>query len=324
MIYDGKPAYFQDSNIVWIDNNEKKVLNEYLYKFYAFCNWNPSKGATISRLYNDDLRKIKISFPPLPEQKRIVAILDKAFAAIDKVKINTEHNLENAKDLFKSKFNQLFVNRDETWVKLTLLDLLNKKWIISHLDGNHGGDYPKKHEFIESGVPYLSANCLKDGYVDFQKAKFLSEERASKLRKGIAQNNDVLFAHNATVGPTALLKTNEPKIILGTSLTYYRCNEEYINPKYLLLYLRSKEFISQYESIMRQSTRNQVPITKQRTFTHIVPPLEVQNELVPQLESLNNKVEKIVVLYSKQLYNLDELKKSLYQKAFSGQLNIIN
>src|SRR5690606_7327555 len=53
VIFDGKPAYFQDSNIVWIDNDEKKVLNEYLYKFYGFCDWNPSKGATISRLYND-------------------------------------------------------------------------------------------------------------------------------------------------------------------------------------------------------------------------------------------------------------------------------
>lgn len=70
--YDGKPAYFQDSNIVWIDNDESKVLNEYLYHFYSVCNWNPSKGATISRLYNDDLRKIKIAFPDKQEQKNIV------------------------------------------------------------------------------------------------------------------------------------------------------------------------------------------------------------------------------------------------------------
>lgn len=72
VVYDGEPAYFQDSNIVWIDNDESAVLNEFLYEFYGVCNWNPSKGATISRLYNDDLRRIKISYPSIEEQKIIV------------------------------------------------------------------------------------------------------------------------------------------------------------------------------------------------------------------------------------------------------------
>ncbi len=72
VIYDGEPAYFQDSNIVWIDNDESLVLNEYLYQFYGVCDWNPSKGATISRLYNDDLRRIKISFPSIAEQKKLI------------------------------------------------------------------------------------------------------------------------------------------------------------------------------------------------------------------------------------------------------------
>lgn len=72
VIYNGEPAYFQDSNIVWIDNNEELVTNEYLYQFYGVCDFNPSKGATISRLYNDDLRKIKISFPNIEAQKVII------------------------------------------------------------------------------------------------------------------------------------------------------------------------------------------------------------------------------------------------------------
>ena len=81
--YDGKPAYFQDSNIVWIDNNDKFVSNEFLYHFYDICNWNPSKGATISRLYNDDLRKIKINFPVITKQKVIV---DEIEILLDKTK----------------------------------------------------------------------------------------------------------------------------------------------------------------------------------------------------------------------------------------------
>lgn len=72
VVYDGEPAYFQDSNIVWIDNDEEQVLNEYLYQFYKVCDWRPSKGATISRLYNDDLRRIKIAFPDVREQRQLV------------------------------------------------------------------------------------------------------------------------------------------------------------------------------------------------------------------------------------------------------------
>ncbi len=75
--YDGEPAYFQDSNIVWIDNDEKHALNDYLFHFYGACEWNSSKGATILRLYNDDLRRIAIGFPKsLQEQRQIVGQLD--------------------------------------------------------------------------------------------------------------------------------------------------------------------------------------------------------------------------------------------------------
>jgi len=108
VIYDGKPAYFQDSNIVWIDNNEKEVSNEYLYKFYGFCDWNPSKGATISRLYNDDLRRIQIPIPPLPEQKQIVAQLDALSAETKKLETIYQQKLDNLAELKKSILQKAF------------------------------------------------------------------------------------------------------------------------------------------------------------------------------------------------------------------------
>ena len=70
--YDGKPAYYQDSNIVWIDNDEKQVLNDYLYHFYSVCKWKATNGATISRLYNDNLRQIDISFPNSKEKQQLI------------------------------------------------------------------------------------------------------------------------------------------------------------------------------------------------------------------------------------------------------------
>ena len=76
VIFDGRKAYFQDSNIVWIENNESQVLNKYLFYFYQVVNWNVSEGGTIKRLYNDNLRKIQIPIPPLKIQAEIVRILD--------------------------------------------------------------------------------------------------------------------------------------------------------------------------------------------------------------------------------------------------------
>ncbi|MCP9812641.1 restriction endonuclease subunit S [Synechococcus lacustris] len=70
--YDGEPAYFQDSNIVWIDNDEERVLNDFLYHFYGACKWNSTKGATISRLYNDNLRGIVIAFPESHQEQRLI------------------------------------------------------------------------------------------------------------------------------------------------------------------------------------------------------------------------------------------------------------
>ena len=75
--FDGKPAYFQDSNIVWIDNDESIVLNSYLYYYYQLQPWNIATGGTIARLYNDNISKAKIHVPSIEEQRRIVSILNR-------------------------------------------------------------------------------------------------------------------------------------------------------------------------------------------------------------------------------------------------------
>lgn len=107
--YDGKPAYFQDSNIVWIDNNEKQVLNDYLYHFYGICNWNSTRGATISRLYNDNLKQIEIAYPKsIEQQQTIVAKLDALSEQTQKLERLYEQKLADLEELKKSILHKAF------------------------------------------------------------------------------------------------------------------------------------------------------------------------------------------------------------------------
>ncbi|MEG1278381.1 MAG: restriction endonuclease subunit S [Cellulosilyticaceae bacterium] len=77
VVFDGKPAYFQDSNIVWIANDESLVLNSFLRYYYQLQPWQISTGGTISRLYNDNISKAKVPVLSIKEQEQIVDILDR-------------------------------------------------------------------------------------------------------------------------------------------------------------------------------------------------------------------------------------------------------
>lgn len=109
VIYDGEDAYFQDSNIVWISNDQNRVLNHYLYHFYGACEWNSTKGATIARLYNDNLKRIVIGFPKsLYEQQCIADQLDVIFEEANSLIVIYKRKLAALDDLKKSLLNQAF------------------------------------------------------------------------------------------------------------------------------------------------------------------------------------------------------------------------
>ena len=94
VVYDGKPAYFQDSNIVWIDNNESVVLNSYLRYCYELKPWKVSSGGTIQRLYNDNIAKAIITVPSLDVQNRIVNVLDNFEKICSDLKIGLPAEIE--------------------------------------------------------------------------------------------------------------------------------------------------------------------------------------------------------------------------------------
>ena len=237
-------------------------------------------------------------------QVKIVNVLDRLTHIIRLSK----QELEKLDELIKARFVEMFgdvIENPKGYYVASLQKLIDKGYITYHLDGNHGGNYPRSDEFVDSGVPYISANCIVNGEIDFSKAKFLTPERANKMRKGIAQDKDVLFAHNATVGPTAVLHTNETKIVLGTSLTAYRCNTEYIMPNYLKAYMLCDGFVRQYIGKMKQTTRNQVPITAQKEYQFLIPPINEQ-EL---FDNLVHQIDKSKLIFQKLHQKLNILQK---------------
>lgn len=109
VIFDGEPSYFQDSNIVWIENNEEIITNKYLYYFYQTKPWQTTNGSTITRIYNDDLRSIKLTFPEsIVTQQKIAAVLS---ALDDKVELNNRINAE-LEQMAKTLYDYWFVQFD--------------------------------------------------------------------------------------------------------------------------------------------------------------------------------------------------------------------
>lgn len=250
-----------------------------------------SAGSLSPRIKWRDLSSIDVLLPRLKVQEEISKLI---FSVQDEIE-KTENLLQISEKFKKSLLGELLMKGighkkfKETelgeipndWSILSLQKLLDGKVILSHLDGNHGSNYPQAKDFVDvgSGVPYISASNLVNGRVDFSSIKYLSYEKARTITKGIAKDGDVLFANNATVGPCAILQTNEKEIILSTSLTYYRCNPEKLINGFLYFYMTSPMLQNQLLQYMKQTTRNQVPITTQRKLLFIVPPLEEQKEI---------------------------------------------
>ena len=122
--------YFKDASVLWFENisNVDTRYIEYAFKSDSIMKqvMNKSMGATVGTLTISRAKIIIIPTPPLPQQKQIVAILDKAFAAIDAAKANAEQNLQNAKELFESYLQNVFQNKGDDWEEKELSEVTSK------------------------------------------------------------------------------------------------------------------------------------------------------------------------------------------------------
>ena len=306
--YDGKPAFFQDSNIVWIDNDEKQVLNDYLYIFYEFCDWQPSKGATISRLYNSDLTSIKIAFPKThSEQKEIILILNDAFESIERAKSNAEQNLKNAKELFESYLQNIFHKKGDEWEEKKLDEIAEVEYGYTDKSKEEGHyryiritDIDKNGELILSEKKYINYSKEASGF--------------------IVQNNDLLMARTGATFAKVLLYDGDEPSVFASYLIRIKFKVNIENELYWY-FTKTPNYWEQANSLQSGAAQPHFngAAVKQVIFPYPKSVTE-QKRLIHSFQRLSKETKKLEIIYQQKLNDLEELKKSILQKAFNGEL----
>ena len=267
-----------------------------------------SGGAAIQNVASVGILKhIQISLPSLPEQQRIVGILDEAFEGIATAKANAEKNLHNARAFFESHLQSVFTQGGERWVETTL----GKAYDVR--DGTH--DSPKYHA---TGYPLVTSKNLKREGLSFDDVKLISQQDYNKINERSAvHKGDVLFAMIGTIGNPTLV-TVEPTFAIKNVALFKIPNGQ--SGAFLKHYLDSGWVISKMMNDAKGTTQKFVGLGYLRSFPINVPPLSTQLEIVARLDELSEETQDLESIYQQKLAALDELKKSLLHQAFSGAL----
>jgi type I restriction enzyme S subunit len=208
----------------------------------------------------------------------------------------------------------------ETWTLQTIKYLVESGAIIDFQDGNHGEFYPRKADFGDVGIKFLTATQVFNNRVLLSDAPLLKLEKAHQLRIGFAKPRDVLLTHNATVGRVGVLPDDAGEVILGTSVTYYRLHPAYIEPNYCCIAMQGDYWQAQLRSVMEQTTRNQVSITKQAEFQLILPPLSEQQEIVRRVQKLFVLADAVEKQIRTATLRAERLAQSILAKTLRGEL----
>jgi type I restriction enzyme, S subunit len=253
-----------------------------------------SAGSLSPRTNWKSLADFEFALPPLEEQRRIAEVLGAAeeyreMLSQTQVCLHRMKRSAEVEVIYKplrmaaGSFDLKIANPIKGWLVCSGQELLDKGYLCALQDGNHGSQYPRSSELGDEGLPYISASDIsEEGDIDLENCRRIRPERAAKLRIPPAMSGDVILTNNATVGRVTRLPEWPSDIVASTSTTYYRCNEAMLHPDYLRWFFESSLFQFQLATIMRQSTRSQVPITTQKRLLFAIPPRDEQEKLAAQ------------------------------------------
>ncbi len=268
----------------------------------------------------NEVYDIRANFPSLPEQQRIVAILDEAFAAIAQAKANAEQNLKNAKELFESYLQSVFENKGDGWEERTL----GGSDLIEIIDGDRGKNYPTKKDFFdEEFCLFMNTKNVRPNGLEFNTAMFISEAKDKAMGKGKLKRNDVVMTTRGTIGNLGVFNDDVEydNIRINSGMLIFRPNLKQITSEYLFEILRSGIIKEQIKKQVTGAAQPQLPIKTLVNFIFPVPKsLKEQQTIVQKLDALSTETKQLAAIYQQKINDLDELKKSILQKAFAGEL----
>ncbi|ECR6750373.1 restriction endonuclease subunit S [Campylobacter coli] len=318
----------------WLLLKEKINLNkEYFYYLfssnfmYNFLSYQAS-GSTVKNLNIDKLKQIEIPLPPLKEQERIVGILDESFAKIDESIKILEQDLPNLDELMQSAlqkaFNPLKDNAKENyklpqgWKMETLGEILSSnKYSIKR--GPFGSSL-KKSFFVEKGIRIFEQyNPINND--PHWKRYFISHEKFKELEAFKATEGDLLISCSGTLGKIVELPKDTEMGIINQALLKIRLNNIKILNSYFIYYFNSPIMQEKIlESTLGSAIKNIASVKILKQIEIPLPPLKEQEQIASHLDELSSHIKNLKQNYQAQIKDLQELKNSLLDKAFKGNL----
>lgn len=266
------------------------------------------KGAGVPNLHLEEIREVEIPLPPLIEQHRIVSILDEAFAAIAKAKANAEQNLKNAKELFES-YLQGIVSNGNKWEKKTLSQISKTfgRGKSKHRPRNWEGLYGGKYPFIQTGD---IRNCNH----------YITEYTQTYNEVGLAQSKlwpsgTICITIAANIAETGILTFDAcfPDSVIGIVVNEKLADRDFV--EYLL-----QSFKVRIQSLGKGSAQANINMGTFENELFPFPPVQEQKVIVEKLNQLAIECKKLEEIYIRKSNDLEDLKKSILQKAFAGEL----
>jgi type I restriction enzyme S subunit len=249
------------------------------------------------------LRELEFVYPSLPEQRRIVGILDEAFEGIATAKANADRNLQNARALFESHLQSVFTQSGNGWLKRTLGDLC---------ETTQGVQIPKNLHFNSP-----AQNRRRYLYIsDFDHDENLKYVEDVYPQKRVTENDLIVVNTGATAGKIyrgidGVLSNNLFKVTL---------KPEVIDGDFLYYFVTSSLFKDHQKKIVKGTANPHMGHENFKSTPISIPSLKMQLDTVAELDALSAETQRLESTYKRKLEALDELKKSLLHQAFTGKL----
>ena len=303
VIFDGKDSYFQDSNIVWIDNDETKVLNPYLQYCYKNAKWKTTIGNTIIRLYNDGIRNTEIRVPSIPEQKKITVELNKIQSLID----NKKQQLSLLDEAVKSEFVEMFGENPVESGKWNVESLGD---VCSSIVRGPFGSALKKDFFVPKSNDTVKVYEQKHA---IQKSAdigtyYITKEKYEELKRFECKSGDFLMSCSGTMGEFYQLPEGCEKGIINQALCKFTLNDK-LNSIMFLEWM--KHSISNLET-KGSGIKNVAAVSFVKQMPMFIPPKDIQNKFTAFVQ----QIDKSKFVVKQQIVDLQELLDSKMQEYF--------